>query len=605
MRMRPSADPRAPGVYQSFDSVAPPPLSIANTRIAGFVGITQKGPMNEPTRLASFDEFLEIFGSSDVTYTTDAVRGFFRNGGTDCWVVRIAHCAPNGERPELEHASCAEHVQIDDWNKPALKIHSLNEGSWGNMIWFRCVHAPGAETLLSMDLDIGSGEAHVKATRGFEVGSLVKIYDRENADYIVITEVDEKEKVIRWSTETPVNRRHRSSAPTYLQVLTFEIHVAMKDRREVFKNLQMHPSSRNYAPRVVSQRSRLVRLEDLKTKSPVPHNLPEQLPMTRLTGGRDGIEVLKDGQSFVAVTPEDFIGHNYGPGDRSGLSALAANEEIALLAAPDAMWLYEREPGPSGERKAQRVQDEMISICENQRDRFAILDIPQRPPRSEQEHLVDWVRRWRRRTDSTYCAYYWPWFRAVHEGTARVVPPSGYLAGCYARADVEEGVHRAPANQHIEGVEDVSLRITEDHIGILNADAVNTFRIQRGVRAWGARTASSDPEWRYIPIRRLFIMLRRSLEAGFAWITFEPNNQTTWDLVARRTTEFLSNLYTKGMLAGGNPEQAFFVKCDAETNQADQVDAGLLICDIGVAPVSPAEFIMISLTQTMGTPITA
>jgi hypothetical protein len=584
MRMRPSADQRAPGIYQTFDQVVIPAMSIANTRIAGFVGITQKGPMNEPTRLGNWDEFLEIFGYTQDTYTSDSVYGFFKNGGTDCWVVRVAHNPAKGELASIDQAASAEHVQLDDWNKPTLKIRALNEGNWGNAIWVRCAHAPAAQALLTRDLDLGAGEAQVNTTRGFEVGSTVRIYDRENSDYVVITEV--ADKLVKWSTETPVNRRHRAAAPTHLEVLTFEIHVAMKDRREVFKGLQMHPSSKNYAPRLVSQRSRLIRLEDMQTKSPVPHNVPGLLPMTRLSGGRDGVD---------AITPEDFIGLDLGPGERSGMLALAATEEVAVLAAPDAMRFYDREPGPAGELKAQRVQDQLISICELQKDRFAVLDIPQSKD-------IEWVRRWRRRTDSSYCAYYWPWLKTVAmDEKVRVLPPSGYLAGCYARRDLE-GVHASPANMEIEGAQDVSLRVTEDHIGILNADSVNTFRIQRGVRPWGARTASSDPEWRYIPIRRLFIMLRRSLEAGFAWVTFEPNNHVTWELVRRRVTEFLSGLYTQGMLAGGNLEEAFFVKCDAETNPAEQVDSGFLICDIGVAPVHPAEFIMISLTQTMSTP---
>ena len=584
MRMRPSADQRAPGIYQTYDPVVIPPMSIANTRIAGFVGITQKGPMNEPTRLSNWDEFLEIFGYSQDSYTSDSVYGFFKNGGTECWVVRVSHAPRRGELATLDQAASAEHVQLDDWNKPTLKICALNEGSWGNAIWVRCVHAPAAEALLISDLDIGAGEAQVNTTRGFEVGSTVRIYDRENSDFIVITEVADKR--IKWSTETPINRRHRAAAPTHLAVLTFEIHVAMRDRREVFKGLQMHPSSKNYAPRLVSQRSRLIRLEDLRSKSPVPHNVPRVLPMTRLAGGRDGVD---------GVTPEDFIGLDNGPSDRSGLLALAANDEVALLVIPDAMRFYDREPGPAGELKAQRVQDQMISICELQKDRFAVLDIPQSKD-------IEWVRRWRRRTDSSYCAYYWPWLRATGmDEKPRVLPPSGFMTGCYSRRDLD-GVHHAPANLEIEGVQDIALRLTEDHIGILNSDSVNTFRIQRGVRPWGARTASSDPEWRYVPVRRLFIMLRRSLEAGFAWITFEPNNHITWEIVRRRVHEFLAGLYTKGMLAGGNLEEAFFVKCDAETNPAEQVDSGLLICDIGVAPVHPAEFITIALTQTMNTP---
>ncbi|MBL9019494.1 MAG: phage tail sheath family protein [Myxococcales bacterium] len=566
--------------------MAPPPLSIANTRIAGFVGMTQKGPMNEPTRLKTWDEFVELYGYTTESYTSDAVYGFFKNGGSDCWIVRVAHMPEAGQTAGIEHAACAEHVQVDDWNKPSLKIRALDEGSWGNAIWVRCVHAPGAQALLTRDLDIGSGEAHVSTTRGFEVGSLVRIYDRENSDFVVLTEV--ADKLVKWSTETPVNRRHRAAAPTHLEVMTFEIHVAMKERREVFKGLQMHPSSKNYAPRVISQRSRLVRIEDLKTRSPVPHNLPEPMAMTRLTGGRDGIDT---------ITPEDFVGLDLGPGQRTGMLALAAEEEVGLLLVPDAMRFYEREPGPAGEMKAQRLQDQLIAICENQKDRFAILDIPQSKD-------IEWVCRWRRRTDSSYCAYYWPWLRTIAPTDAiRIVPPSGHLAGCYARRDLE-GVHHAPANLEIEAAQDVALRVTEDHLGLLNSESVNTFRLQRGVRPWGTRTASSDPQWRYIPVRRLFIMLRRSLQAGFAWSTFEPNDARTWGMLKGRTEAFLEDLLQKGMLAGGNAEQAFFVKCDAENNPPEQVDSGVLVCDIGVAPVAPAEFIMISLTQTMTGPDT-
>lgn len=585
MRLRPSADIRAPGIYQTFDTIARPPLTIADTRITGFVGVSQKGPMNVPVKLSNWDEFVEIFGATKESYLGDNVFGYFANGGRLCWVVRVAHAAPKGTLPQLEHAACAEQVQIDDWAKPSLKIRALNEGTWGNSIWFKCLHTTGASALLTRDLDIGAGEAQVNSVRGFEVGALVRIYDRENSDYVLITEVGDK--LLRWSSETPVNRRHKAAAPTHLEVMEFEIHVALRDRREVFKNLQMHPRSRHYAPRVVEQRSRLVRLEDMGTKSPVPHNLPEETTLIRLEGGRDGIE---------AMTPEDFVGHDLGPEDRAGMMSLGAIDEVALLACPDAMMFYDREPGPGGELRAQRVQDVMVSICELQKDRFAILDIP----RSKD---VEWVRRWRRRVDSSYAAFYWPWLRVLSPMGERVVPPSGYLAGIYGRQD-NEGVHHAPANLEIVGAQDLSLRVSEDHIGILNSDSVNTFRIQRGVRPWGARTASSDPEWRYIPVRRMFIMLRRSLEAGYAWITFEPNSERTWEIVRNRTEAFLATLHAQGMLVGGNPADAFFVKCDAETNSSEHVAHGQLVCEIGVAPVTPAEFIMISLVQTMESPPT-
>jgi uncharacterized protein len=583
--MRPTAEFRPPGVYAAFADPARPALEIADTRITGFVGLAQKGPLNEPTRIINWDEYVETFGYDTEHYLSDAVYAFFRNGGTACYVVRVAHVPPDGELAGVDHAACAEHVQVDDWNKPSLRIRALNEGRWGNLIWVKCLHATGASALLTRDLDVGSGEAHVNTVRGFEVGALVRIYDKENSDYVVITEV--ADKIIRWANETPVNRRHRAAAPTHLEVMEFEIHVALRDRREVFKNLQMHPTSRHYAPRVVASRSRLIRIDDLGTKSPVPHNLPEPQPLTKLAGGRDGSE---------KVTPEDFTGHDFGPNQRTGLAALAEIEEVALLVAPDAMLFHDREKGPAGEMKAQRIQDTMLSICQNQADRFAIFDIP---PSKD----IEWVQRWRRRTDSSFAAYYWPWLEMVgpQGDQARAIPPSGVMAGIYALRDTNDGVHCAPANVPVVGAADISLRVTEDHLGILNASSVNTFRMQRGVRPWGARTASSDPDWRYINVRRLFIMLRRTLDQGFAWVTFEPNNEPTWAQVRTATSQFLDGLWKKGMLIGGKPEEAFLVQCDAETNPEDNIDKGILICNIAVAPTRPTEFVMITMVQEMGT----
>lgn len=584
--MRPTAEMRPPGVYAAFADPVRPALEIADTRTAGFVGLTLKGPLNVPTRIANWDEFVETFGYTPEHYLSDAVYAFFRNGGAACYVVRVAHVPRDGEPLGVDHAACAEHVQVDDWNKPSLRIRALNEGRWGNSIWVKSVHATGATALLTRDLDVGAGEAHVNTVRGFEVGALVRIYDKENSDYVVLTEV--RDKLIRWGKETPVNRRHRAAAPTHLEVLEFEIHVALRERREVFKNLQMHPSSRHYAPRVIASRSRLIRVEDLGTRSPVPHNLPEPQPMTKLSGGRDGTE---------KVTPEDFQGLDLGPGQRSGLAALAAEEEVAILAIPDAMVFHDREPGPAGELKAQRLQEAMVAVCENQKDRFAILDIP---PSKD----VEWVQRWRRKLDTSYAAFYWPWLvMAGPEGGApRALPPSGVMAGVYGLRDTQEGVHAAPANVSIEGAADLSLRVTEDHLGILNASSVNTFRVQRGVRPWGARTASTDPDWRYINVRRVFIMLRRSLDQGFAWVTFEPNNADTWRLITLTTSMFLEGLWKKGMLAGGKAEEAFFVQCDAETNPPDNIDKGILTCNIAVAPTRPTEFVMLTMVQEMGTP---
>lgn len=581
--MRPSADLRPPGVYLAPAELKITALEMADTRITGFIGLTEKGPIDEPQRISNWDEFLEIYGYTAEHYLSDTVEAFFRNGGTTCYVVRVAHCPRDGSKPALEHAAAADCTIQDDWKKPALRVRALNEGQWGNNIWVRCVQATGARTLLTRDLDVGAGAAQVSSTRGFEVGALVRIYDRDNEDFVILAEVEEK--TLRWSIHTPVNRPHRAAAPTQLEVMSFDLHVTLRERREVFKGLQMHPSSRQYAPLVVASRSRLIRLDDLYTRSPPPHNLPLLDPMARLEGGRDGIEHL---------TPEDFIGMDNGPGQRSGMMALAAHEAVALLACPDAMRFVDLDRGPAGEMKAQRIQDVMVDLCENLRDRFAILDCPQ-------TRDIELVKRWRRRTESSFCAYYWPWLRmSSPNGNVRLLPPSGIMAGLYAQRDTEGGVHYAPANVSIVGAEDLSLRVTEDHLGALNAEGVNCFRVSRGIRPWGARTASSDPEWRYINVRRLFIMLRRSIESGLNWVTFEPNTPATWDTVQGQVRYFLEKLFEQGMLAGGKAEEAFYVKCDAETNPPEQVDLGYLVCEIGVAPVYPTEFMVIHISQSTG-----
>jgi phage tail sheath protein FI len=581
--MRPSADLRPPGVYLAPADLKITALEMADTRITGFLGLTEKGPVDEPQRISNWDEFLEIYGYNSEHYLSDTIEAFFRNGGTTCYVVRVAHVPRDGGKPGLEHAAAADCTIYDDWKKPALRVRALNEGQWGNNIWVKCVQTTGARALLTRDLDVGAGAAQVSSTRGFEVGALVRIYDRENEDFVILTEIEEK--TLRWSIHTPVNRPHRAAAPTQIEVMSFDLHVTLRERREVFKGLQMHPSSRQCAPMVVASRSRLVRLDDLNTRSPPPHNMPLLDPMVRLEGGRDGIEHL---------TPEDFIGMDNGPGQRSGLMALAAEEPVALLASPDAMRFVDLDPGPAGEMKSQRIQDVMVDVCENVKDRFAILDCPQ-------TRNVELVQRWRRRTESSFCAYYWPWLRmSGPTGNARLLPPSGIMAGLYAQRDTEGGVHYAPANVAIVGAEDLSLRITEDHLGALNAEGVNCFRVSRGIRPWGARTASSDPEWRYINVRRLFIMLRRSIESGLSWVTFEPNTPQTWDTVHRQVHYFLEKLFEQGMLAGGKAEGAFYVKCDAETNPPEQVDLGQLVCEIGVAPVYPTEFMVIHISQNTG-----
>lgn len=570
-------------MYAALAEPSVDPLQRADTRVAGFVGVAQRGPLDTPRRVSSWDEFVEVYGYDSGFFLSDSVESYFRNGGETCYVVRVAHVPRDGGPLGVEHASRAELVAPDDWNKPGLRVLANSEGRWGNHIWVSFHHSTGASALLTQDLEVGAGEAQVSTTRGFRVGALVRIYDREHSDYVILTEVGERR--LRWGATTPINRTHRSAGPTHLEVMEFDLHVSLRDRREVFKGLQMHPSSRRYAPRVIEHESRLIRLEDLESSSPPPHNLPEPCQPTKLSAGRDGTEKL---------SPEDFLGHDHGPDSRTGLMGLAAVEDVATLVCPDAMMFVDRSPGPEGELLSQRIQDAMVDLCENLQDRFAILDCPR-------TRDIEVVKRWRRRMDSSFAAFYWPWVGVmVGDGTTHRIPPSGIMAGIFAARDGQEGVHQAPANVAVLDAVDLTVPVTEDDLGALNAEGINVMRLFRGIRPWGARTASSDPRWRYINVRRLFIMLRRSIESGMSWAAFEHNHEKTWENLREMVAAFLGGLHQRGMFASGNAEDAYYVKCDADINPPEAVANGILACEIGVAPAIPAEFIVISVQQNTG-----
>lgn len=589
---------RPPGVYPVGFESRITPLRIADTHIAGFVGLASKGPLDEPRHIQNWTEFVEIYGPTSEGYLARSVEGFFQNGGRACYVVRVARRPGPGEPLLPEHAAAAEHVALDAWDKPTLKVLALNEGRWGNGIWVRFAQATGARTLLTLDLAVGSGSARVNATRGFERGALVRIFDREHSDCVILTEVDDRDKLLRWGTDTPILRSYAAAGPTYVEVLEFEVHATLRDQREVFKHLQLSPLSRRYAPREVSEKSRLIRLEDLRSPSSLPSHLPAAGAAQRLIGGRDGTEEYTEAGSDgdkLWMSAEDFVGYDHGAEDCRGLMTLGRVEDVGLLLVPDAMLAYGKLSGPQARNFVLRIYDVMADICENAQDRFAILDMPLTRDLEE-------VQRLRSHRDSAYTAYYFPWLEVpTADGGVARLPPSGHVAGVYARCDLQYGVHKAPANEPLQGVTQLTLPLSDDHIGQLNADGVNSLRAftGRGIRIWGARTTSRDPDWRYVNVRRLFIMLRRSLLVGTQWAAFEPNTPDTWALVTREITLFLRDLWKRGYFAGGQEADSFLVQCDHETNPPESMDAGRMVVEIRVAPASPTEYILFTLEQLM------
>jgi hypothetical protein len=242
----------------------------------------------------------------------------------------------------------------------------------------------------------------------------------------------------------------------------------------------------------------------------------------------------------------------------------------------------------------------MIAHCELMGDRIAILDPP--PSLNPQQ-----IKEWRVDTagyDSKYAALYYPWPKVFDPstGTNIFVPPSGHMAGIWARNDDTRGVHKAPANEVIRGAIALETQITKAEHDQLNPVGVNCLRSfpGRGIRVWGARTLSSDPAWRYLNVRRLFNYLEESILDGTQWVVFEPNDDALWARIRRTISAFLVMEWRKGALFGLTPDEAFYVKCDRETNPAEGIDAGQVVCEVGVAPVKPAEFVIFRLAQFSG-----
>jgi phage tail sheath protein FI len=356
---------------------------------------------------------------------------------------------------------------------------------------------------------------------------------------------------------------------------------------ETFDNVSAKKGKTNVAT-VVNAASKLIQIEEVKGG-----DLARPANGTyNLGGGASG--------GVTRVDASDYVGD---AAKRTGFGGLEAVDPITMVACPDLMAIYER--GMIDLDGVQAVQTAMMNHCELMGDRVAILDTP--PAMNAQQ-----VREWRQdkaRYDSKYAALYWPWIKVLDPLSGRnvSVPPSGHIAGLWSRNDDERGVHKAPANEVVRGALGLELVMTKGENDLLNPIGVNCIRAfpGRGIRVWGARTLSSEPEWRYLNVRRLFNFVEESIFEGTQWVVFEPNDQALWARVNRTVSSFLFNVWRSGALFGETADQAFYVKCDEETNPPEVRDVGQLVVEIGIAPVKPAEFVIFRISQFSGSPVSA
>ncbi len=307
-------------------------------------------------------------------------------------------------------------------------------------------------------------------------------------------------------------------------------------------------------------------------------------------------------------------------GDEStgtGIAGLTACRDVTMLICPDlhniaTTWSVDdgtATPEAFDESIWNEIQQAMLAHCDSMGNRMAILDTPK--DRIEPQDVLDW-RTIDARYSSARGALYYPWITIIDPlGTGGLidVPPSGHVAGVWARNDSTRGVHEAPANETINTAQGVATMITSEQQERLNPDGINAIRSfgARGVKIWGARTLSGDPTWQYINVRRLFNMIEQTLLEQMQWVAFEPNDMALWERATRVIQGFLDGLWREGAFVGQSAEEAFFVRCDDQLNPLSNQETGVLIAEVAIAPISPAEFVVVRLsfkTQPASSPAT-
>lgn len=515
----------SPGVYIEEVPSGSASLSAGATAVAAFVGFTERAPTDDPNDpdglkprlVTNWAQFENLYGGFiPNAMLAHAVYGYFNNGGSMAYIVRIPNTEPAAEPSTLALAA------VD-----------------------RAIGAP---------IEVTSKEPDPQRKLGIAIEAVEDDGDDDTpaAFNLIVLEGQDAVEFHNGVTLAPGDKNVES----VVNAASARVQVATKvqiDDAAVLAAATLKPGI-------------------------FPMVAPAPLP--------------------VLVKPKAFTGNET---NRTGINGLVIAEDVTMVMVPDLVTAARQEDGSVDLGMWKAVQTALISHCEGQANRMAILDAP--PGMSVQQ-----MKEWRSDVamyDSQFAAMYFPWIKvdnpvATNGADAELlVPPCGHMAGIWARTDDTRGVWKAPANEVIRGALDVELGITKTEQGLLNPIGVNCIRPfgTRGIRVWGARTLSSDTDWQYINVRRLFNMIETTILNGTQWVVFEPNDMKLWQGVKRTLNAFLRGLWRDGALFGATADQAFFVKCDSETNPPDSIDQGKLVVEVGIAPVKPAEFVIFRISQ--------
>ena len=569
----------SPGVYvEEYDSGAVPMQGVS-TSTAGFIGLAQRGPVvGKPQLVTSFADYKRAFGGylseakfGEARFLPYAVEQFFINGGSRAYIMRVA----------AEGAAAAKATA------GVLQIEAANPGEWGNKIRVTVEASSKAKTQV---IAVNGADLKLKNADGFNQGDVVELFDGKAKAYATI--VSSLDNIVTLDAPCTLNvADEKIGTPKYIKTCELTLTVKLDDVVETYANVSLCPEAGNFVS-ARARKSDLVTIAVTEAKAPAAPKegkdekapAPAKAGVTpiELVGGAAVIALAGGSDGKVAnVSPNVYMGQDNGPGKRSGLAAFLENVDVSIMAIPGVT--------------APEVQAALIAHCENCKSCFAILDVP--IDRKKTNDVVEF----RDMYDTTYAAMYHPWLEMFDPLAKRSAyfPPSGAMAGIYARTDNERGVHKAPANEIVRGCTGLSCNYNEGEQDILNPKGVNLIRAftGRGIRVWGARTMSSNGLWKYVNVRRLYIYIEESIKANTNWVVFEPNSEVLWGRVTRTIEMFLATCWRSGALAGSTPSEAYFVECGPTTMTQDDIDNGRLICNIGIAAVKPAEFVIFRITQ--------
>lgn len=550
----------SPGVYVEEYDNSPQPMEGVGTSTGGFVGMAERGPVTgAPSLVTSFGNFKKQFGGylsefthEEYRYLAASVEQFFVNGGTRCYVARVAP----------EDARCASA------KAGILTIEAANPGKWGNKIQvvIECTEKKKMQ-LVSEE----NGVYTAKTVDGFREGDLVRV----GKEYNRIAGILENEITFEQPFETEVV--DASLIPsTVLFLVELQVTVRYQDEQENYAGVTLNHMSPAFIV------NRLGKSELVKVSVDLMETPGDPMEAIFGTEAEGSVLLLSDGSdgSIKTVNAGTFIGEDNGPGKRTGIQAFIENSNVSMMAVPGIT--------------IPEVMVSLVAHCENLKSRFAILDMP-----SEAVKVKDLIE-YRSMIDSTYAAMYHPWIQVFDNSTKKpgYLPPSGAVMGVYSRTDINRGVHKAPANETISCT-GLKVGYTKAEQDLLNPEGINLIRALpgQGIRIWGARTASSNGTFRYVNVRRLFIYVEESIKANTNWVVFEPNDETLWTRVSITISSFLEGLWRAGMLVGSGAGSAYFVQVGPETMTPDDIANGRLICNVGIAPSRPAEFVIFRVSQ--------